>query len=83
MPSPTLIPSPCIERFGAMQHDTRLRETARAIYEAVYPGVEWTDLAFYEAEKYATPHYRNAVDAAQRANASLNSDRDNQLAMPL
>ena len=66
-----------------MQHDTRLRETARAIYDAVYPGGEWTDLAFPEAEKYRTPHYRNAVDAAQRAYVFLASDRDNQLAMPL
>ena len=66
-----------------MQHDTRLRETARAIYDAVYPGVEWTDLAFHEAERYGTPHYRNAVDAAQRANAFLSSDYDDQLAMPL
>jgi hypothetical protein len=47
-----------------MQHDVALREAARAIYESVYPGEEWTPLPFVEAERFGTVHYRNAVDAA-------------------
>ena len=50
-----------------MQHDVALREAARAIYESVYPGEEWTPVPFVEAERFGTVHYRNAVDAARRA----------------
>jgi hypothetical protein len=64
-----------------MQHDPALREAARAIYESVYPGEEWTPVPFPEAEKYGTVHYRNAVAAALRSDACLNGDRDRQLAM--
>lgn len=64
-----------------MQHDPALREAARAIYESVYPGEKWTPVPFPEAKKYGTVHYRNAVEAALRADACLNGDRDRQLAM--
>lgn len=35
-----------------MQHDPRLHEAARAIYEAFYPSDEWAQFAFGEAERY-------------------------------
>lgn len=43
------------------------REAVRAIYDAVYPGEEWTPVAFDEAERFETVHYRNAVTAARSA----------------
>lgn len=43
------------------------REAVRAIYDAVYPGEEWTPVPFDEAERFETVHYRNAVTAAQSA----------------
>ena len=62
-----------------MQHDVALREAARAIYESVYPGEEWTPVPVVEAERFGTVHYRNAVDAARRADACLNGDATHQL----
>lgn len=64
-----------------MQHDVALREATRAIYESVYPGEEWTPIPFEEAERFGTVHYRNAVDAARRAHACLNSDSARQLVL--
>lgn len=61
-----------------MQHDRALRDAARAIYESVYPGEEWTPVPFDVAERFGTVHYRNAVDAALRADACLNSDAARQ-----
>ena len=52
-----------------MQHDVALREAARAIYESVYPGEEWTPIPFDEAERFGTVLDRNAVDAALRKQA--------------
>lgn len=54
-----------------MQHDLQLRAAARAIYETCYPSAEWTPVGFDEAERYGTPHYRQAVDAAQQARSVL------------
>ena len=62
-----------------MQQDVALREAARAIYESVYPGEEWTPVPFNEAERFGTVHYRNAVDAALKADACLNGDATHQL----
>ena len=62
-----------------MQHNVALREAARAIYESVYPGEEWTPVPFDEAERFGTVHYRNAVDAARRADVCLNGDGTHQL----
>ncbi|WP_449472574.1 hypothetical protein [Sphingobium chungangianum] len=56
-----------------MQHDVRLRAAARAIYDACYPGEEWAPVAFDEAEKFGTVHYRQAVGAAMEARAVLSS----------
>lgn len=56
---------------GMMRHDPRLRAAARAIYDAVYPGEEWSPVNFEEAERCGTVHYRQAVDAAQRARGVL------------
>lgn len=64
-----------------MQHDLKLREAARAIYDSVYPGEEWTPVPFDEAERFGTVHYRNAVDAARRADACLNGDSTRQLVL--
>ena len=60
-----------------MQHDPLLRAMARAIFDACYPG-EWSPVAFEEAERFGTVHYRQAVDAAQRARA-LAAARGEQL----
>lgn len=49
-----------------MEHDQRVREAARAIYDKVYPGEQWTPIPLEEAERCRTLHYRNAVDAAQQ-----------------
>lgn len=54
-----------------MQHDVRLRFAAQAIYDACYPSEEWSPVPFREAERLATIHYRQAVEAAQRARAEL------------
>ncbi|MBF9151703.1 hypothetical protein [Novosphingobium jiangmenense] len=64
-----------------MQHNMALREAARAIYESVYPSSDWTPVPFDEAERYGTIHYRNAVDAARRADACLNGDVAHQLVL--
>ncbi|GGP00700.1 hypothetical protein EV664_1235 [Stakelama pacifica] len=56
-----------------MQHDLQLRAAAREIYDACYPGDEWSPLAFDEAERFGTVHYRQAVGAAQRARRALAS----------
>lgn len=64
-----------------MQHDVRLRAAARAIYDACYPGDEWTPVNFDEAERCGTVHYRQAVGAAQAARAVLAS-RGEQLPLP-
>lgn len=42
-----------------------LRNAAQVIYETVYPNEEWTPVAFDEAERLQTVHYRNAVAAAR------------------
>lgn len=54
-----------------MQHDVRLRAVARAIYDSVYPSEDWSPVPFVEAERLGTIHYRQAVDAAQRARGLL------------
>jgi len=54
-----------------MQHDLRLRAAARAIYETVYPTEDWAPVGFDEAERRGTVHYRQAVDAARRADCAL------------
>lgn len=54
-----------------MQHDVRLRAVARAIYDACYPSEDWSPIPFAEAERLGTIHYRQAVDAAQRARGLL------------
>ncbi|SMF70462.1 hypothetical protein [Allosphingosinicella indica] len=56
-----------------MHHDPTLRAAARAIYDACYPTDDFAPLAFDDAEKGATIHYRQAVDAAQNAKAILTS----------
>lgn len=63
----------------ALQHDHQLRAAARAIYETVYPGEEWTPVNFEEAERFGTVHYRNAVAAAQNALAQLRNDPTRQM----
>lgn len=64
-----------------MWHDVALRDAARAIYESVYLGDDWTPVPFDEAERFGTIHYRNAVDAARRAQACLNGDATLQLVL--
>lgn len=54
-----------------MEHDLRLRAAAREIYNACYPGEEWSPTDFDEAERYGTIHYRQAVGAAHRARGVL------------
>lgn len=63
----------------ALQHDHQLRAAAKAIYETVYPGEEWTPVNFDEAERFGTVHYRNAVAAAQTALAQLRNDPTRQM----
>lgn len=60
-----------------------MREAARAIYEKVYPGEEWTPVPFDEAERHRTVHYRNAVAAALSARACLTGEAALQLALEL
>lgn len=62
-----------------MQQDKTLRAAARAIYEAVYPGEEWSPVDFEEAERFGTVHYRNAVAAAQVARLQFASQNARQL----
>ena len=64
-----------------MQHDHQLRATARAIYDAVYPGEEWAPVGFEEAEKFGTVHYRNAVAAARDARMQLMGDHTHQMVL--
>ncbi|MBW4331379.1 hypothetical protein KY084_10900 [Stakelama sp. CBK3Z-3] len=54
-----------------MQRDLQLRASAREIYDACYPGDEWSPLAFDEAERFGTVHYRQAVGAALRARGAF------------
>jgi len=54
-----------------MQHDVRLRAAARAIFDACYPWRIGSPVRFAEAERFGTVHYRQAVEAAQRARAEL------------
>lgn len=56
-----------------MEHDLRLRATARAIFDACYPTEDWSPAGFDEAERHQTIHYRQAVEAAQNARAVLAS----------
>lgn len=65
-----------------MEHDLRLRAAARAIYDACYPGDEWTPVGFDEAERCRTVHYRQAVGAAQQVRAVLASQGE-QLPLPV
>lgn len=65
-----------------MEHDLPLRAAARAIYDACYPSSDWTPVGFDQAERYATVHYRQAVDAAQQARSVLAS-RGEQLPLPV
>ena len=64
-----------------MQHDLQLRATARAIYETVYPTEDWAPVAFEEAERRGTIHYRQAVEAASLAQRQFQSDAAYQLAL--
>jgi len=54
-----------------MHHDPRLREAARAIYDACYPTDEVAPVGFEVAERYGTIHYRRAILAAQGARSIL------------
>ena len=65
-----------------MRHDLQLRAAARAIYDACYPGEEWTPVPFDEAERFATVHYRQAVGAARDARAAL-ACAGEQLVLPV
>jgi len=56
-----------------------LRETARAIYDAVYPSSEWAPVGFDDAEKHDTVHYRNAITAARTASMLLSETGDGRL----
>ena len=53
-----------------------LRTAAREIYEACYPGEEWTPVPFEQAERHGSVHYRQAVEAAQRARLMFSSDNE-------
>lgn len=64
-----------------MQHDPQLRAAARAIYDAVYPGEEWTPLPFEDAERFGSVHYRQAVDAALRVKGEFAVPAGGQLGL--
>ena len=64
-----------------MHHDVRMREAARAIYNAVYPSEEWAPVTFDEAEQHQSVHYRNAVAAAQDARLHFLADVTAQLSL--
>ena len=66
-----------------MEHDATLRAAAREIYEAVYPGEEWAPVPFDQAERFGTVHYRQAVEAAQRARVKFAGHDACQLVMAL
>jgi hypothetical protein len=51
-----------------MQHDLRLRATARAVYDNVFASAQFS---FDDAERFATAEYRQAVGAAQDARSVL------------
>lgn len=61
-----------------MQHDTKLRAAARAIYDACYPTDDFAPVGFDDAERYRTLHYRQAVEAAQKARLHLADGREAQ-----
>lgn len=63
-----------------LRHDLRLRAAASVIYDAVYPGEEWTPASFEEAERRETVHYRQAVEAALLVRSVL-TDRAEQLVL--
>jgi hypothetical protein len=63
-----------------MQHDLQLRAVACEIYDACYPSEDWAPVGFEEAERCGTVHYRQAVEAAQRARCRLVADGE-QLAL--
>lgn len=65
-----------------LAHDPTMRAAARAIYDTVYPTEDWTPVAFEEAERCGTIHYRQAVDAAIMARTVLTS-RGTQLTLPV
>lgn len=65
-----------------MEHDLQLRAAARVIYDACYPGDEWTPVGFDEAERFGTVHYRQAVGAALGARSVL-AERGEQLPLPV
>lgn len=56
-----------------------LRDAARAIYDAVYPGEDWAPVDFEEAERCETVHYRNAIAAARQASMLLSETGDGRL----
>lgn len=62
-----------------MHQDVQLRAAARAIYDACYPGEEWSPVGFEEAERCRTVHYRQAVGAAIAARAVLVAPRQPDL----
>lgn len=64
-----------------MQQDVRLRAATRAIYNACYPSDEWSPVRFEEAERFRTVHYRQAVEAAIEARATLAECATAQLAL--
>lgn len=49
-----------------MRHDLQLRAAARVIYDTCYPSEEWAPVAFDEAERRGTVHYRQAAEAAMQ-----------------
>lgn len=61
-----------------MQHDLSLRAAARAIYDACYPTDDFAPVGFDEAERCETIHYRQAVEAAQKARLHLQSPQELQ-----
>jgi len=63
-----------------MQHDTRLRAAARAIYDACFPTEEIAPVGFDQAERFRTIHYRRAVEAAQACFA-IRADGGEQLSL--
>ncbi len=65
-----------------MEHDLLLRAAAHAIYDACYPGDDWSPVGFDEAERCGTVHYRQALDAALQARAVL-APRGKQLPLPV
>ena len=64
-----------------MKHDPALRLAAKAIYQSCYPDETWAPVAFEEAERFGTVHYRHAVEAALRVRAGLACDPQRQLAL--